>query len=82
MHRCSHHEKAGVAGFADGTVERRPKTRPAGMAVELRRRGEEIAAAAGTAENASAMFVEQRAGPRPLGAALARDTRVTVPLPF
>src|SRR5262249_36620931 len=72
MHGRSRHEKARIAGLADRAIERRPKTRPAGMAVELHRRGEKIEGAADAGENAGAVFIEQRAGARPFGSALAQ----------
>jgi adenylate cyclase len=37
--RGADHEETGVLALDDGTVERRPEARPAGMAVELGRRG-------------------------------------------
>ena len=53
-------------------VERRPEARPAGAAVELRRRREEVEVAAGAGEDAAPLLVQQRAGERPLGALLAQ----------
>src|SRR3981189_2988423 len=65
--------KGAVFGLADGVVERLIKTRPAGAALEFRLRGEQRQVAAGTGEDALAMFLEQRARSRPLGAFLAQD---------
>src|SRR4030088_2059730 len=62
-----------VFGPADGVVERLVKNRPAGAALEFRLRGEQRQVAAGTGEDALAMFLEQRARSRPLGAFLAQD---------
>src|SRR3982074_94700 len=67
------HPKGAVLGLADGIVERLIKTRPAGAALELRRRGEQRQVAAGAGEDALAMLLEQRARTRALGALLAQD---------
>src|SRR6266404_5112617 len=67
------HPKGAVFGLADGIVERLIKTRPAGAALEFRLRGEQRQVAAGAGEGALAVFLEQRARSRPLGALLAQD---------
>src|SRR5689334_22720138 len=51
------HEKAGFLGLAHRMVERRPETRPARSAVELRCRGKEVEAAAGAGERARPLFM-------------------------
>ncbi len=67
------HPKSAVLGFADGVFERLIKARPAGAALELGLRREQRQVAAGAGEDALAMFLEQRARTRPLGALLAQD---------
>src|SRR6195952_5753977 len=67
------HPKGAVLGLADGIVERLIKTRPAGAALEFRLRGEQRQVATGAGEDALAMFLEQRARSRALGAFLAQD---------
>src|SRR3979409_1710689 len=67
------HPKGAVFGLADGIVERLIKTRPAGAALEFRLRGEQRQVAAGAGEDTLAVFLEQRARTRALGALLAQD---------
>src|ERR1700722_6349742 len=67
------HPKSTVFGFADGVLQRLIKTRPAGTALEFRLRGEQRQVAACAGEDALAMFLEQRARSRALGALLAQD---------
>src|SRR5580698_7240121 len=67
------HPEGAVFGLADGVLERLIETRPAGAALEFGLRGEQRQVAAGAGEGALAMLLEQRAGPRPLGAFLAQD---------
>src|SRR3981081_4480872 len=62
-----------VFGPADGVVERLVRTRPPGASIEFRLRGQQRQVAAGTGEDSLAMFLEQRARSRPLGAFLAQD---------
>src|ERR1700733_6467165 len=59
--------------LADTVVQRLPETRPAGAALIFGFRGEQRIVATGTGEDALAMFLEQRARIRSLGAFLAQD---------
>src|ERR1700675_2495905 len=61
MHLRARYTKRQVLARADRGVERRPKTRPAGMAVELRARRKEVELAPGARKRATAMFIVQRA---------------------
>src|SRR5215207_10812038 len=70
--RARHPERR-VPGFANGIVERFPETRPAGAALVFGLRGEQRQVAAGASEDALALFLQQRARTRPLGAVLAQD---------
>src|SRR5437588_2751109 len=72
VHSRPVHPERSVLRRSDGIVERRPETRPAGTAVEFRRRGEEVEAATGAGESARAMFLKERTGERPFRRALAQ----------
>src|SRR3954447_12942725 len=67
------HAEGAVLGLADGVFQRLVKTRPAGAALELGVGGKQRQVAAGAGEDALAMFFQQRARPRPLGALLAQN---------
>src|ERR1700738_4956845 len=67
------HAEGAVLGLADGVLERLIKTRPAGAALEFGVGREQRQVAAGAGEDALAMFLEQRARTRALGALLAQD---------
>ena len=73
MHFGARHAERRVLGFADGIVERLPEARPAGAALVFGVRGEQRQVAAGAGEDALALFLQQRARTRPLGAVLAQD---------
>src|SRR3954452_2904971 len=67
------HAEGAVLGLADRVLQRLPETRPAGAALELGIGREQRQVAAGAGERALAMFFQQRARTRPLGALLAQD---------
>src|SRR6185437_3712759 len=71
--RRSHHPVGPVHMGVHGIVERGPEARPAGAAVELGRRREQVIAAAGAGENALPLLMQKRRGERPLGPVLAED---------
>src|SRR6185437_16657617 len=73
MHLGPRHPEGSVFRGADGIIERLEKARPAGAALELGIGGEQRQVAAGAGEDALAVFPEQRAGTRTLGALLAQD---------
>src|ERR1700716_4183571 len=73
MDHGRHHAESAVFGLADGILERLIETRPAGAALEFGLRGEQRQVAAGAGEDALAVFLEQRARTRALGALLAQD---------
>jgi hypothetical protein len=60
LNRRPYHAEGCTPGLANGPFERRPETRPAGVAIELRGRGEQVSGAAGASEGAGAMLLEQR----------------------
>src|SRR6202047_5488174 len=62
------HPEGAVFGLADGILKRLIKARPAGAALEFGFRGEQRQGAAGAGKKALAMFVQQGAGTRALGA--------------
>src|SRR6202034_3297775 len=66
--RRSHHAEAAVLGLVDRFVERCPKARPAGAAVEFGLGREQRQVAAGAGERAGAVFFEKRTRERPFGA--------------
>src|SRR5271165_3898131 len=73
MHFVPHHAKGAVLGGADGIVERFVEARPTGAALELGLGGEQRQVAAGAGEDALAVLLQQRAGPRTFGALIAQD---------
>src|SRR5688572_11369708 len=66
------HAVAPINGCAYRSLERGEKAGPAGTALELAAGGEQRLPAAGTAERAGALLLEQRAGPGRLGAVAAQ----------
>jgi len=60
MHGRAHHAERSVLGGFDCVLERRPKARPPGSAVELRARREQDKVAAPARENTWSVFVQQR----------------------
>src|SRR5262245_11131239 len=66
VHRGADHAEGPILLGTDRVVERLPKTRPTGAAVELGIGGIERQVAAGACEGALAMLFEQRAGEGPL----------------
>src|SRR5665647_796846 len=62
------HSEGAVFGLADGIFQRLIETRPAGAALEFSFRGKQRQVAAGAGEDALAVFLEQRARTRALGA--------------
>src|SRR3954447_16065420 len=73
MNFGAQHAEGAVPGLADRVFQRLPETWPAGAALEFGVRGKQRQVAAGASENALAMFLQQRARPRTLGALLAQD---------
>src|SRR5712691_5743391 len=65
------HEEAPIGGGADRPVDRRPKARPAGAAVELRGRLEQRQVAPGAGECATRVLLVQGARAGGLGSVLA-----------
>src|SRR6266446_4291727 len=70
------HEETPVGRGPDGPIDRRPKARPAGAAVELRVRLEQGQIAAGAGVGAPGVLLVQRARPRPLGSVLAEHPKL------
>src|SRR5580704_12336012 len=76
MDRRPHHAEGGILLLADRARQRRPETRPAGAALELGGRGEQVEVAARAGEIAAPMLVEQRAGVGTLGPAFPQDRKL------
>src|SRR5262245_31927667 len=79
------HQPRAVHAGPDRPIQRLPETRPARAAVELRRRGKEIARASGACEGAGPVFVVEGAAIGPLGRLPAQDPvlgRRQAPPPF
>ena len=72
MDGSPHHAEGRVPGRADRILQRRPEARPAGAAVELGGRGEQVEVAARAGEVAAPFLVKERARERTLGRALAQ----------
>src|SRR5579862_2250177 len=70
MHRGPDEAEGRIPSGADRLVERRPEARPAGTAVELRARREEIEIAAGAGEVAAPLLMQELAGEGTLSCAL------------
>src|SRR5262249_50227363 len=75
-HRGAGHAERTVLALVHRVLQRRPKTRPAGAALEFGLGREQRQVAAGAAESTVAMLVEQRAGERPLGAFAAQHVKL------
>src|SRR4051812_27760762 len=73
MHLGAEHAVGPVLGLADIALDRLVEARPSGAALELGVGGEQRQVAAGAGEDALAVFLEQRAGARSLGAFLAQN---------
>src|SRR5262245_27746479 len=73
MHFGAQHAIAAVLGGFDRAVDWSVEAWPAGAALELGLRREQRLVAGGANECARALFIEQRAAARPLGAVLAHD---------
>src|ERR1700722_8083365 len=73
MNFATQHAEGAVFPFAHGIVERLIEARPAGAAFEFGFRREQRQVAAGAGEDTFAVLLQQRAGPRTLGAFLAED---------
>src|ERR1700675_3287069 len=67
MHRCPHRAERSIPGGADRLFQWRPKARPAGAAVVLRGRGEQVEVATRAGEISAPLLMKKRAGERPLG---------------
>src|SRR3984885_11668885 len=73
MNFAAQHAEGAVFPFGHGIVQRLIEARPAGTALVLRLRREQRQGATGAGEGAFAVFLQQRARPRTLGAFLAQD---------
>src|SRR4051812_21774828 len=67
------HAEGFVLGGADGVLDRRPETRPAGPAVVFGIRGKQVERTAGAGERALALLMQQRTGERALSPGPAQD---------
>src|SRR5258708_8899971 len=72
----SHHAEGRVPDRPDSPLDRRPEAWPAGSAVVLRGRGEQVEVTARASEVASPLLVQQRAGEGALGPALAQHCKL------
>src|SRR3546814_5571598 len=82
MHLGARIAKLAVGRGRDGALQRRPETRPAGMAFEFGLARIERQRAAGAGEGAGAMLVVQRTGEGPFGRRFAQHLILERGQPF